>query len=55
MLGGPLVLNSDGEWPWDKKGILFLLVDFKGEPFPPKQKKSTTGQLGETSPSATCF
>ena len=31
-----------------KKGILFWLVDFKGEPFPNKKgKKGTTTQLGE--------
>ena len=24
--------NSDAQWPWEKKGTLRLLVEFKGEP-----------------------
>ena len=31
---------------WEKKGVLFWLVDFKGGPFPKKGTKGTTGQLG---------
>ena len=29
-----------------RKGILFWLVEFKGEPFPRKRKKGATGPLG---------
>ena len=33
-------------FPWEKKGILLWLVDFKKAPFPKKkEKKGTTGQL----------
>ena len=41
--------NSDAQWPWDKKGLLFWLVEFKGEPFPKeKEKRAESTGLGKS-------
>ena len=32
-------LISDAQWPWENLGTLFLLVEFKGEPFSKKSGK----------------
>ena len=33
---------SDAQWPWEKQGTLFWLVDFKGTPFPKKREEKRT-------------
>ena len=30
--------SSDAQWPWEKQGVLFGLLECKGEPFPKKMK-----------------
>ena len=32
-------VTSDAQWPWEKMGIRFWLLDFKGEPSPKKREK----------------
>ena len=40
-------LSPDAQWPWGKiKGILFWLVDFKGNPLPPKKQRKQGAPLG---------
>ena len=40
--------NSDAQWLWEKKGILFCLVEFSEGPFPQKKEKGRHWATGRT-------